>query len=124
MADGLPQIEGELPPPWFEVVESRVGHRLVLAATGEVDIASADTLREALDDATASGAAEIWLDLTNVEFMDSTGITAIVDALGRLGRRRFAVICPQGPVRRVFEIAGVDRVIAIHPNRFAAHSAR
>ena len=73
-------IDGSLLRPWLDLSESRVGHRLVLAATGEVDIASAGILREALSGAAESGAAQIWLDLTNVEFMDSTGITAIVDA--------------------------------------------
>ena len=114
---------GDCLPAWLDVRESRVGHRLVLAATGEVDIASAGILREALAAAVASGAAEVWLDLTSVEFMDSTGISAIVDARSHLDSR-LAVICPDGQVRRVLAISGVDRSIAIHPNRFAAHAAR
>ena len=99
------------------------GHRLVVAAAGEIDIASADELREVLAGAVSSGAAEIWLDLSDVEFMDSTGVTAIVDARCNLDGRRFALICPDGPVRRVIEIAGIDRAIAIHASRAEAHAA-
>lgn len=118
---GLPSMDGG--PPQLTVSESRIGHRLVLAVGGEVDIASADELRSALAVAAQSGAAEVWLDLTGVEFMDSTGVSAIVDARRWLDTRRFAVICPNGPVRRVIEIAGVDRAIAIHNSRFEAHAA-
>ena len=95
----------------------------MLAVSGEVDIASAGELRAALADAVESGAAEIWVDLTAVEFMDSTGITAIVDARSQLDGRRFALICPIGPVRRVIAISGIDRAIPIHASRSDAHSA-
>jgi anti-sigma B factor antagonist len=117
----LPSMDGDSPE--LTLHESRIGHRLVVAAEGEVDIASAGELRDALAAAAESGAAEVWLDLTDVEFMDSTGITAIVDARQWLDARRFAVICPDGPVRRVIEISGVDRAIAIHATRSDAHSA-
>jgi anti-sigma B factor antagonist len=110
-------------PPQLELSQARVGHRLVLAASGEIDIASAGDLRQALRLASESGAAEIWLDLSDVEFMDSTGITAIVDARGALNPRRFALICPDGPVRRVLDIAGIERAIPIHATRSEAHAA-
>lgn len=110
-------------PPQLELSEARIGHRLVLAASGEIDLTSAADLRAALTEAAASGCAEIWLDLSDVEFMDSTGITAIIDTRSRLDGRRFALICPGGPVRRVLDIAGVERAIPIHDSRSAAHSA-
>jgi anti-sigma B factor antagonist len=110
-------------PPQLEVTEARIGHRFVLAATGEVDLASVPLLRSGLMEAIDSGCAEIWLDLSDVEFMDSTGITAIIDAHSALDGRRFALICPGGPVRRVLDIAGVERAIPIHDSRSAAHSA-
>jgi anti-sigma B factor antagonist len=110
-------------PPELELTQARVGHRLVLAAAGEIDLASAPLLRAALADAVASGCAEIWLDLSTVGFMDSTGITAIVDARSTLDGRHFALICPDGPVRRVLEIAGVDRAIPVHASRAHAHAA-
>jgi anti-sigma B factor antagonist len=109
--------------PDLTLFESRVGHRVVLAAAGEIDIASAPDLRAALAAAVESGAAEVWLDLSDVEFMDSTGITAIIDARTELAGRRFALICPEGPVRRVLEIAGVERAIAVHQSRADAHNA-
>lgn len=103
------------------LTESRIGHRLVLAVAGEIDMATAHSLSVALAGAAESGAAELWLDLTDVEFMDSTGITAIVETHNRLdGHCHLSVICPDGPVRHVIAVAGIDRVIAIHPTRSAA----
>jgi anti-sigma B factor antagonist len=117
----LPRTESDAPQ--LTLSQSRIGHRLVLAVEGEVDVASAAELRAALAAAAESGAAEVWLDISGVEFMDSTGITTLVDARGWLLERRFAVICPPGPVRRVIEIAGVDRALAIHATRADAHAA-
>lgn len=114
--------DGAGAPPLLDLLESRVGRRVVLAAQGEIDIASVDGLRNALEGAATSGAAEVWLDLTRVGFMDSTGVTALVEAYRRLSSGGFAVICPDGPVRRVMAVAGVDRVIPIHPSRSAAHA--
>ena len=118
----LPRLS-DGPEPLLEVAVSRLGHRLVLGVAGEVDIGSADLLREALAGAVASDAGEVWVELTDVEFMDSSGLTAIMDAYRLLEARRFALICPPGPARRVFELAGVDRVIPICPDRFAANAA-
>ena len=111
--------------PALEVREIRVGHRAVLAVSGELDLATADTLQTAVDAAIASGAAEIWVDLSHVAFMDSTGLRVLLraQALLRARSKSFAVICPPGPVRRVFEVSGLDRSLAIHPDRAAAHAA-
>jgi anti-anti-sigma factor len=51
--------------------------------------------------------------------MDSTGLTTIVQARHN-GVPQLALICPPGPVRRVLDIAGFDRVVPIHDNRSAA----
>jgi anti-anti-sigma factor len=86
---------------------------LVLSVVGEVDIASVHELQEALRHADGD---RVWIDLTGVDFIDSTGLTTLVLAHRRLDEptRRLALICPEGSVRRVLEIAGIDRVIPVH----------
>jgi anti-sigma B factor antagonist len=97
----------------------------VLAASGEIDLASAGTIRRAADDAFTAGALELWLDLTAVEFMDSSGLRVLIDTRqsASANGRRLLVICPQGPVRRVIEISGVEAALEIHPDRASAHAA-
>jgi anti-sigma B factor antagonist len=116
----LPNLDGAGAPPSLRLLESRAGDRLVLSAQGEIDIVSVPALRAALKGAAGSGAAEVWLDLSRVEFMDSTGMTALVEAHEWLHDSRFAVICPDGPVRRVMAVSGVDRILTIHASRSPA----
>ena len=98
--------------PSIDVREMRVGHRSVLAVSGELDIATSDTLRAAVDGAIASGAAEVWVDLTHVQVLDSTGLRVLLGAQARL-REPLEVARGDLPARRrcgrVFETSGLDR---------------
>ena len=109
--------------PAMTVRRRLVGHRTVLAVTGEVDLATAPELASAVDTALASGAQELWLDLSGTAFMDSSGLHVLLDAHRRMRglRRRLAIICPGGAVRRLFEIAGVADALALSEDRAAAH---
>jgi anti-sigma B factor antagonist len=112
-------------PAGLKFAQLQVGHRIVLAASGEVDIATAPELREAVDAVLASGALDVWLDVSAVTFMDSTGVRALLDtrdALSGTGRT-FAVICPPGPVRRVIQIAGLEGSLPLFADRASAHAA-
>lgn len=107
----------------LQLEEIRVGHRLVLALAGEVDLASVAVLKTAVDRVRTCGAAEVWIDLTRVEFIDSTGLSALVAARRTIvPERALVLICPPGPAMRVIEVAGLDRVFTIRPDRAAAHA--
>jgi anti-sigma B factor antagonist len=97
----------------------------VLNVAGEIDMATAPDLQEAIDAALESSPHELWIDLTATAFMDSTGVHALLGASGRLRARncRLAIICPDGAVRRLFQITGIDGALEIHPDRGAAHRA-
>jgi anti-sigma B factor antagonist len=109
----------------LSIRELRIGRRAVLAASGEVDIATADRMCRAVAHAAESGALDLWFDLSEVTFLDSSGVHALVaardDALAR--GASFVVICPYGPVLRVLRIAGLDRRLLIYPDRASAHEA-
>jgi anti-sigma B factor antagonist len=101
--------------------ERAVGRRLVIAPAGEIDMATVDPLRDALARASRSAEQDILVDLTAVRFIGSAGISALLQAQRALaGRRRLALICPAGPVRRVLDLAGLDQVLAIFADRNAA----
>jgi anti-sigma B factor antagonist len=111
--------------PALEIAQIRVGYRIVLAVAGELDIATAPILQVSLDEAVESGGADIWIDLSSLSFMDSTGLRALLDIRRRLNvnSTSLAIICPEGSVRRVFSIAGLDHQFRIHADRAAAHAA-
>ena len=55
-------------------------------------------------------------DLSRTEFLDSTGLGALVGALKRLRAKdgEMRLVCPEGHVRKVFTITSLDRVFRIH----------
>jgi anti-anti-sigma factor len=106
------------------IAEHRVGRRAVLSVAGEVDIRTADDLRAAIETA-ATRVFEIWLDLSETTFMDSSGLHAMAQARTRLvdASLRLALICPDGPVLRVLKLTGFDRMFEIHATRSEANYA-
>ena len=96
----------------FGVETSRDAGRAVLAVKGEIDLATVEGLTEAIAAAVRSGADEVWVDLSDVEFMDSTGLSALVSGHRALDGR-FVVICPEGPARRALDVSGLDELIRI-----------
>jgi anti-sigma B factor antagonist len=94
--------------------------RTVVAAEGQVDLATAPQLAAALAQAQRAGAREIVADLTKVDFLDSVGVRVLVEA-AREAAQVNASVSVQGAtgwVARVLEITGVDdylRVIPQHP---------
>jgi anti-sigma B factor antagonist len=107
------------------VTRADVGRRAVLSVSGEIDMASAPLLAAAVDGVLSDGALELWIDLSSTGFMDSSGLHVLVDARRRLRalNRRFAVICPRGGVRRLFEIAGMIDFLPVYDDRSAANLA-
>ena len=67
-----------------------------------------------------SDATGFSLDLSDTRYLDSAGIAMLLVLDERLRRRRqklHVIVPPQSPVRRLLQLAGVDRTLAIHPPR-------
>lgn len=92
------------------------GPTALLRVEGELDAATAPTLDEALRRAAVEGASErLVLDFRNLTFVDSAGLSVLVAAHKRLQREgaELVVSSPSAAVRRLFDIAGLDRVLTI-----------
>lgn len=103
---------------------SRDGVETVLVE-GEVDIATASRLISVLNSSVAEALKSVVVDLTRVGFMDSTGLALLIHANRRLSLRRkgFAVVCPPGPLRRVFEITDMVETLHVCPDVETAERA-
>jgi anti-anti-sigma factor len=97
----------------------------LLAVEGEIDIATSPRLITALNEAVTDSAGALVVDLSAVGFMDSTGLALLIRAHRRMSRRGrgFAVVCPDGPVRRIFELTDMIRTLHVTPSRESAVSA-
>lgn len=88
----------------------------VLRVRGEVDLSTAPQLREALTSLISEGHLAVVVDLSDTEFVDSTGLGALVTGLKRLRARggEMRVVCTSPRVCKVFEITSLDRVLPLY----------
>jgi anti-sigma B factor antagonist len=118
-------------PAPFEATAAQLDDGIrVIAVRGELDLSTASDLEGPLDDAVSSGDASVLIDLSDCEFIDSTGIAMIVRAWQRLDRAadgdgsgRVVICSDNDQVRRVLEITGLELSIPIHSKRDEALSA-
>ncbi len=84
-----------------------------ITLAGEVDLATVPELDRLLDDLADSEHGRLLIDLTSVEFMDSTGLVSIIRALraADTNGHRLTVRGSSPQVQRLFELTGlVDRL--------------
>lgn len=106
----------------FRIEERRGAVPLVVAVSGEIDVATAPQLRECLHRIIAEGEATIVLDLLGVTFLDSTALGVLVGALKRcreLGGDLHVVVADPRIVK-IFEITGLTNVFTIADSLQAA----
>lgn len=92
----------------FQLRVGRSGATVVLAPRGELDLASSPALAGAL----AAGAGEdVLLDLRDVSFIDSSGISAVLEGwrIAREGAGQLRVVAGPPQVQRVFGMVALDR---------------
>lgn len=102
----------------------------MIAVRGELDLSTAPELEGPLEDAIAAGDAQVVVDLSECEFIDSTGIALIVRAWQQLDRAaegdgtgRVVICSYNDQVRRVLEITGLELSIPLHRTRDEAVAA-
>ena len=112
-------------PQRFEVVDSRLKKASAVAVRGEVDIAAVPALELALDGAIRDSAGVFVLDLCEVEFLDSSVLHLILRARALLARedRALAIVCPPGPVRRLFNETGIADLLFLYTSPAEAATA-
>jgi anti-anti-sigma factor len=86
-----------------------------LRLEGELDIKTVELLEGLLDDAAAPG-GPLFLDLTPLRFMDSTGIQAIMKALQEVAKTGWCLLLhiDNGEVARILEVVGLHKVPNVH----------
>lgn len=88
----------------------------VIAVEGEIDLMAAPRLREALIASVVEGHQRVVVDLTATEFLDSTGLGALVAGLKRIRAHGgdMRVVCTSARVCKVFEITSLDKVLSLY----------
>lgn len=92
------------------------GEVLIFKLRGSLDLATTPTVRAALLDGTEKGKRDLIVDLTQLEFLDSTGLGALIGAHRRATENGGSVrlIVNDGPIARLLNITGLMRIFAVY----------
>jgi anti-sigma B factor antagonist len=106
----------------LEIDVTERGDYTVITPHGEVDYATGPQLKEAITDALVAGRLHLVIDMLGVEFIESTGLGALIG-----GRRRaraldgsLVLVCGESSVLKVLRVTGLDKVFEIHDSVEAA----
>lgn len=99
----------------FTVVSPAGSCECVVRARGEVDIYTGPSLRGVLREALATDATKVTIDMTDVSFIDSSGLSVIVGAHKKAEDRGIELILqrPTARVVRLLELTGLNRVLNV-----------
>jgi anti-sigma B factor antagonist len=110
------------PSPAYAIRKERSGEDIfVVSLAGEHDLYTAPKAQEELRSVIAAGARATVVDLTETTFLDSTMLHVLLSARKELrDGERLLLVTNDAKVKRVFEIAGIDRFLDFYPSRRAA----
>lgn len=107
-------------------IETRlVDGRAVLDLSGEVDSYNAPRLREKMVSLIDEGHANLLVNMTGVDYIDSTGLGTLVGGLKRASEKNGAIqiVCPNEQIYKVFSITGLVKVFPIFSDEASALNA-
>lgn len=98
---------------------------VIIVPEGDVDLSRSPVLRNSLKQALNAKPKRLVVDLGLVDYMDSSGVATLVEALqiARRANSRMVLCGMKDRVRSIFEIARLDTVFTIANSRDAAMSA-
>lgn len=97
----------------------------VITLEGEVDVYTAPELKKQMITLLEAGARELVVDLTAVDYLDSTVLGVLIGGLKRMRERdgNLRLVCPSPRIRRIFEITGLDKIFDIYNSEQEAREA-
>jgi anti-sigma B factor antagonist len=100
----------------FSISTQLSGDRTVVSVSGELDAHVAPQLQAELDPITAKHGASVVIDLSEVGFIDSSGLGVLVATLKHVREAdgRLDVVVSRPRVLKVFKLTGLDAVIPLH----------
>jgi anti-sigma B factor antagonist len=103
--------------PRFRIQERVTDDRAtILAVEGEIHVSTAPEFSAVLSATVNGGRTSLVLDLSGVMFIDSTGLSVLLNALRQVTHAggQMAVVCSNPTVLRLFEITRLDTTLDIH----------
>jgi anti-sigma B factor antagonist len=109
--------------PHFELAEdSSDGGAHIIEVSGEIHVSTAPEFAQRLSAAIDSGQTAVVLDMAGVEFIDSTGLSVLLNGLRLVNQMqgRMALVCTNPTVLRLFQITSLVETFDIFDDRAGA----
>ena len=109
--------------PHFELSEESSGAGAhIIRVRGEIHVSTAPEFAQRLAAAIESGKTAVVLDMAGVEFIDSTGLSVLLNGLRLVTQMhgRMAIVCANPTVLRLFQITNLDETFDIFDDRAGA----
>jgi anti-sigma B factor antagonist len=102
----------------FEVTASGEPGVPVLGVRGEIDVASAPEFHSSLSDLIGQGSEMVIVDLSEVSFIDSTGLGVLVGAEKemRASGQELRLVVTRPQITKILELTGLDEVFTVLPS--------
>src|SRR6266481_3038756 len=108
---------GRVPAVELNVSSRSHGDHAIVIATGEIDLYTAPRLQSELAEviANAAPASRIVVDMSGVEFCDSTGMNVLLSCLRQVRERggELEIASPKPAVRKILQVTGLDSVFTL-----------
>ena len=99
----------------LDIQSETISDGVLMRPTGEIDLSCAATLRQHLSKVQKGTPDRLIIDLSQVPYMDSSGVATLVEAMqvARRSESKLVLCALQDKVRSIFEIARLDMVFTI-----------
>jgi anti-sigma B factor antagonist len=107
------------------IVEKIAEDIAILRPSGRLNMVTAPLLRETVGSAIAEGRSRVVVDLGRVDFIDSTGLGALIGSLKstRQSGGDLRIARPTAQVQMIFSLSNLDRILAAYPTPEQAFDA-
>jgi len=101
----------------MELTEQEIGTCVTLAPVGKFNLVSAPPVKARIDALVAGGKVKIVVDLGGVDFIDSSGLGALIGGLkaARQHGGDVRIACAGEQVRAVLKLTNLDRILSPYP---------
>jgi anti-anti-sigma factor len=94
----------------------RAARYSLVAVSGEIDLSNAHLIKQAIDAALRDNGHHLVVDLTDVRFMDSSGLKVLIATAANLPWGSLVVVASRASICRIFAITGTESIIPVVPS--------